>query len=77
MSVPEAAMNEYHPMKTGEDNIRRARQVRCVDSEAVAASPDERAQQQFGARILAPNARHDLASLCRRNTIHLMVAIIR
>lgn len=62
MTMPEAAMNKDHDSVPWQDYVGRAGQILGMQSKSIARFMQQTADELFGARILAPNARHHSAS---------------
>jgi hypothetical protein len=58
MPVPEAAVDENDCLEPGEDEVRLARKVGHVQTVSESKRVEAAAQQHFGLRVLAPDARH-------------------
>jgi hypothetical protein len=58
MLMPEAAMHKYHLLPRREDQVWFAREIRAVQTKAVAEAVYEFAECQFRTCVLAPDARH-------------------
>lgn len=58
MTVPKAAMDEDDRLKFRKDNVRATREVFGVNAKTVPHFMKERTDEDFGLRVLAPNAGH-------------------
>ena len=67
--MPEAPVDEQDRAMLRQHQVRRARQIAAVEAKSVAEPVDEAPDDDFGARIRSPDARHDGAALCRRVSV--------
>jgi hypothetical protein len=69
MSMPEAAVNEDYSPMLREHKVRFARQALVMKEIAKASRMQALPNNQFGLRILAPDACHHPASYLSRNDV--------
>jgi hypothetical protein len=65
MSMPEAAVNEYHASPAGEHNIWGSRHILSVEAETVSQAVEHGTHQYLRRGIAAADTGHDPASLLR------------
>lgn len=73
MSVPEAAVDEYHGAVFGEDDVGPSWEgfvFRTVDGETVAETVKHRAQGPLRLRVAPTDAGHDLGALLWGEDVH-------
>ena len=71
--MPKAAMHKYHLVSGGKDNVRAARKILPVDSEAIAGAVQQRAQRSFRLCVLAADTAHILAASNWVDSAHMLV----
>jgi hypothetical protein len=62
--MPKAAVNEYRRFVLWQDDIRAARQILAMQTEAVALPVKQTANDLLGCGVFAPNACHYFAAFC-------------
>ena len=63
MSMPEAAVNKYDRMPTGENEIGGARQIGSVQPKAQRELMRDSSDPGLSGRVCAPNGAHQAATL--------------